>query len=364
MTRTIDFDQEALAPIKDIEPLLADPHISEIMIDGYQRIYVEKKGRFEDVDSPFRDNAQVMALIKAIFHLVGRTPDESTPLMDARLSDGTLVNVVLPPVSLVGPVLTLRKFETPPLTFDDLLGFGSLTEPMLEFLQACVAGRLNIIVAGGVGSGKTTILNLIAGLIDDNERIVTVEQVAQLQLNKKRLITLEGRPPNALGEGEVSVRDLVLNAANMRADRIIVGELSGGEVLDLLQLMNMGHDGSMASIHANSVRDTLARLETLTTFSDASIPLLSIRKIMASAIDIIVQQLRLPDGSRKIVKISEVAGWQGDAIQINDIFEFRQTGHTEGKIIGHATATGQIPRVLERLQAANVTVPLSLFTPS
>ena len=364
MNTDMNFDQPELAPIKDIIFLLSDPDVSEIMIDGYARIYIEKRGKFEDVTSPFQDNAQVMALVKAILHMAGRTVNESSTMLDARLPDGTSVNVVLPPVSLSGPALTLRKFETTPLTFDDLLRFGSLTEEMYQFLQACVASRMNIVIAGGVGSGKSTILNVMSSLIDDNERIISIDPYANLQPQKKRLVTLESRLADSEGKGEVTVRDLLRNAAKMRPDRIILGEVQGNEIHDLLHLMNTGYDGTMTSIHATSIRDTLTRMETMATFADASIPLLAVRETIASAIDIIVQQLRLRDGSRKIVAITEVAGKTGDSIALNDIFTFRQTGYENGKVIGRATATGEIPRVLERMQAAQVDLPLSLFTPN
>jgi pilus assembly protein CpaF len=352
-------------PLDVLTPLLTDPDVAEIMIDGASRVYAERKGQLEDVvPSPFRDDNHVLEVIAAIAEAHGRVANESTPLLDLRLPDGSRVNVVLPPISLSGPIMTIRKFAKTPPTVEDLVRWGSWDERMVQFLQACVQSRLNIFVAGGTGSGKTTVLNLIANMIPNEERIIAIQNAAELDIRKKRLIQLETRPANIEGRGEVSMRDLVINALRMRPDRIVVGELMGGEALDLLQALNTGHDGGMTSLHANGIRDVLARLEAMAAMAEAPIPLLTIRQTIASAIDIIIYQERLQDGSRKILKLAEVAGLQGDAVVLNDIFEFRQTGFKEGKIKGRLTATGQIPRSLERIRAAGVELPLDMFTPS
>ena len=361
---SVQDQPKRLAPL---EPLLSDPDVVEIMIDGYNKVYIEKQGKgFIDVPTPFRNEEQLMDVIEAIFvDMVGQKINESNPIADARLSDGSRVNVVIPPISLSGPVLTIRKFMGRVLTVQDLLHLGSWSEDIVEFLRACVRGRLNIAVAGGVGSGKTAVLNLIAGMIPPDERIITVENAGELQLPKelRRVIRLESRPPNIEGRGEVSIRDLVINSLRMRPDRIVVGEVRGNEAFDLFQAMNTGHDGTMMTIHANSVRDALTRLETVITLSLPSLPLLSVRQQMASALDLITHQERLQDGSRKILKVTEVVGMQGDVIELQDIFEFRRTGVEDGKIKGHFTATGHIPRFLNRIQAAGVDLPMSLFTP-
>jgi pilus assembly protein CpaF len=353
-----------LAPL---EPLLEDPEVIEIMIDGHEKVYVEKEGKgLTDVPTPFRSEEQLMDVIEAIFvDMLGQKVSESNPILDGRLSDGSRVNVVIPPISLSGPVLTIRKFMGRALTVQDLLDFGSWSDDIVEFITACVRGRLNIVVSGGIGSGKTAVLNLLAGMIPPDERIITVENAGELQLSKelKRVIRLESRPANIEGRGEITIRDLVINSLRMRPDRIIVGEVRANEAFDLFQAMNTGHDGTMMTVHANSIRDVLARLETAITLSFPSLPLLSVRQQMASALDLITHQERLRDGSRKILKVTEVVGMQGDVIELQDIFEFRQTGVENGKMKGHFTATGHIPRFLDRFQAAGIELPLSLFTP-
>ena len=351
-------------PLAVLHPLLSDPEVMEIMIDGAARVYVERKGKFEDVPSPFRDDDHVLEVIEAIAEAYGRVANESAPLLDLRLFDGSRVNVVLPPISLGGPIVTIRKFPDTQPTVEDLLGWGSWTEPMVQFLQACVQSRMNIVVAGGTGSGKTTILHLLANMIPNGERIILIQRADEIKIKKDRVIRLESRPPNIEGKGEVSIQDLVVNATRMRPDRIIISELQGGEALDMLQAMSSGHDGSMTSLHASGVRDALARLEAMTSMAEVPIPLLAIRQTIAAAVEIIVYQERLQDGSRKLLKIAEVVGMQGDAIVLNDIFEFRQTGVKDGKISGHSTATGQIPRCLERIRAAGIELPLDMFTPS
>jgi pilus assembly protein CpaF len=357
-------DTNKLAPL---EPILSDPDVVEVMIDGYSRVYVEKHGEFVDIPTPFRDDEHLLDVIEAILEMAGRTIEGSAPLVDVRLSDGSRVNVVLPPVSLVGPVLTIRKFTGRYLSIEEVIRFGAVSEDIMQFLRACVQARLNIVTAGGVGSGKTTFLNIVAGMLPPDERIVTVENAGELNLPEqmKRVVRMESRPADAKGEGEVTIRDLVINALRMRPDRLVVGEVRGPETFDLLQAMNTGHDGSMFTIHANSPRDALARLGMQVTYADLSVPLLSIRQMMTSAIDLITYQERLPDGSRKILKVTEVTGMQGDVIGLQDIFEFRRTGvNEEGRITGNFTATGRIPGFLDRFRAAGIELPLNLFTPT
>ncbi|RME50800.1 MAG: CpaF family protein [Caldilineae bacterium] len=351
-------------PLAPLESLLNDPHILEIMAAGYDNVQVERDGKLEDIPSPFKSEAHLLDVIEALLAPLGIKADESNPLVDARLFDGSRVNVVMPPICLNGPVLTIRKFLYRKLTLQDLLRFHSLNEAMVDFLRACVRGRLNMVIAGGTNSGKTTVLNLVGGMIPDDERILVVQNATEFRLPQKWVITLESRPPNLEGKGEVTVQDLVINALRMRPDRLIVGEVRGAEALEVIQAINNGHEGTMMNIHASSPRDVLSRLETMVTYANLSIPLLSIRKMIASAIDVITYQERLPDGSRKVTKISEVLGMQGDVIELKDIFEFRQTGVKDGKISGHFTATGHIPQFLSRLQSASgAEVPLSLFTP-
>lgn len=362
LLESIAADLLGLGPL---EPLLADEHISEIMVDGYRKIYVERFGKFEDVPSRFRNDEHLLEIINRIATPYGRKVDESNPMIDMRLRDASRVNVVIPPISLVGPVLIIRKFaqKYASLSVEDLIRFGAWNEDIVEFLRACVRGRLNIAISGGTGSGKTTVLNLLANMIPNNERIIQVEEVDELSLSQKYVITLESRPPNLEGREEVTVRDLVKNALKMRPDRIITSEVRRDEALDLFDAMNTGHDGCMFTVHANTPHDALARLEVMATSANPSIPLLNVRQMMASALDLIVQQERLRDGSRKIVKISEVESMQGDTIVLSDIFEFRQTGMEAGKIKGYFTATGRIPKFLSRLGLAGIELPLSLFTP-
>jgi pilus assembly protein CpaF len=346
-------------------PLMVDDTVAEVMVDGYEKVYVERDGRLEDVPIHFRDDEHMMETIHRILEPLRRRLDESHPFVDARLADGSRVNVVIPPISLVGPVLTIRKFGRRPLTTEDVIRFGSWSEEIVEFLRACVLGRLNIVVAGGTASGKTTVLNLVAGMVPADERIITVENAAELQLPEtlKYVVSLESRPPSIEGRGEVTIRDLVINSLRMRPDRVIVGECRGPEVIELLQAMTTGHDGTMFTVHANSPRDALARLETTATAANPSLPLLNVRQQMASAIDLITYQERLQDGSRKILKVTEVVGMQGDVVLLQDIFEFRQTGVKEGRITGTFAATGYIPSFLNRIRAAGIDLPLSLFTP-
>ena len=344
-----------------IEPLLADETITEIMVNGSQSIYIERKGVIEEVNTAFESDEHLMRIIDRIVAPLGRRIDESSPYVDARLPDGSRVNAIIPPLSLIGPVLTIRKFAKTPLTVENMIDFGTITPEAIEFLKACVIARLNIVVSGGTGSGKTTFLNILSGFIPNRERIITIENAAELQLRQEHVVTLESRPPNIEGKGEVAIRDLVINSLRMRPDRIIVGECRGGEALDMLQAMNTGHDGSLTTIHSNSPRDTLARLETMTLMAGMDLPLKAIREQVASAINLIIHQERMKDGSRKIVNIAEVQGMEGDVIVMSDIFVFEQTGIEAGKVIGRLRPTGLRPKFIERIESANIQLPPNIF---
>lgn len=341
-----------------IEVLVQDPSYSEIMVNGYDKVYVEDKGKLKLTDIKFRDDEHLMNIINRIVSNVGRHVDEASPMVDARLADGSRVNAIIPPLSLVGPVLTIRKFGKKPITSQQLLQFGSLTPDMLRFLEACVKGKLNIVVAGGTGSGKTTLLNVLSSYIPEDERIVTIEDAAEVQLKQEHVITLEARPANLEGKGAVTIRNLVKNALRMRPDRIIVGEVRSEETLDMLQAMNTGHDGSLTTTHANSPRDTVARLETMVLMSGMELPLKAIRDQISSAIDIIVQQSRLRDGTRKITSITEVIGMEGDVVSMQDIFVYETDGtvDTTGKFVGRFRATGVRPHCVEKIRGNGVTV--------
>lgn len=334
-----------------LEVLLKDPEITEIMVNGYNRIYIEKKGKIQLSQVVFRDNQHVMNVIDRIVSTVGRHIDEASPMVDARLKDGSRVNVVIPPLSLIGPVITIRKFSKKPITVEQLLAFGSISKKMVSFLEACVKGKLNIIVSGGTGSGKTTMLNVLSSFIPDNERIITIEDSAELQLLQDHVITLESRPSNLEGRGKVSIRELVVNALRMRPDRIIVGEVRSAETIDMLQAMNTGHDGSLTTIHANSPRDSLSRIETMILMSGMDLPLRAIRDQTTSAIDIIIQQSRLRDGTRKVVNITEVTGLEGEVVVMQDIFSYEMSGQldTDGKFKGRYKSMGIKPRCLEKI---------------
>ncbi len=345
-----------------IDVLLKDESVSEVMVNSPSQIYAERKGKLMLTDIQFRDDAHVMHVIEKIVAPLGRRIDESSPMVDARLPDGSRVNAIIPPLALKGPCLTIRKFAKDPLTVDKLVEFGTLTAEMAEFLRACVEGKLNIVVAGGTGSGKTTTLNVLSSFIPDDERIVTVEDAAELQLRQEHVVTLETRPPNIEGKGAITMRDLVRNSLRMRPDRIVVGEVRSGEALDMLQAMNTGHDGSLTTGHANSPRDTLSRLETMVMMAGMELPVRAIREQIASAVDLIVQQARLRDGSRRITHLTEVQGMEGDVITLQDIFVFEQSGKDEtGKIIGRFKPTGIRPKFLEKLAANGVTVPGEIF---
>jgi pilus assembly protein CpaF len=344
-----------------LEPLLKDPTISEIMVNGPKNVYVERDGKLQRVSTVFEDDDHVMRIIDRIVAPLGRRVDESSPTVDARLPDGSRVNAVIPPISLVGPTLTIRKFSKVPLTIEDLIDYGSITPEVVEFLKACVYARKNVVISGGTGSGKTTLLNIMSSFIPNDERIVTIENAAELQLRQEHVVTLESRPPNIEGRGEVSIRDLVINCLRMRPDRIVVGECRGAEALDMLQAMNTGHDGSLTTAHSNSPRDTLARLETMVLMAGMELPVRAIREQIASAVDVIVHQSRMRDGTRKVVNVTEVQGMEGDVIVLSDIFIFEQTGLEGGNIIGRLRPTGIRPRFMPDIEAAGIHLPPNIF---
>jgi pilus assembly protein CpaF len=345
-----------------IQPLLNDDSISEIMVNGPKQIYIERKGKLIKTDIMFKDDEHVMRIIDRIVAPLGRRIDESSPMVDARLPDGSRVNAIIRPLALNGPTITIRKFRKEALTINDLVRFGSMSREMAEFLEACVKARLNIVVAGGTGSGKTTTLNVLSSFIPEDERIITVENAAELQLRQDHVITLESRPPNVEGRGEVSIRDLVINCLRMRPERIVVGECRGGETLDMLQAMNTGHDGSMTTIHANTPRDAVARIETMCLMAGMDLPARAIREQIVSAVEVFVQQSRLKDGTRKITAITEVSGMEGDVVVLQDIFLFEQTGIDEkGKIVGQLRPTGVRPKFIEKFESLNIYLPPTTF---
>ncbi|WML57193.1 CpaF family protein [Neobacillus sp. PS2-9] len=345
-----------------INPLLLDEDVSEVMVNGPNQVYCERKGKLVLTPVQFRDNEHVMSVIEKIVAPLGRRIDESSPMVDARLPDGSRVNAIIPPLALNGPTITIRKFSKDPYQIEDLINFGTVTEEMAIFLDACVKARLNIFVSGGTGSGKTTTLNVLSNFIPEDERIVTIEDAAEIQLGQEHVVSLESRPPNIEGKGSISIRDLVRNSLRMRPDRVIIGEVRGGEALDMLQAMNTGHDGSLATGHSNSPRDMIARLETMVLLAGVDLPVKAIREQIAGAIDVIIQQSRLKDGSRKITNITEVQGMEGDIIVLQDIFTFQQEGlNPEGKIIGRLVPTGVRPKFYEKLEASGIHIPASVF---
>ena len=345
-----------------LQPLLNDPEISEIMVNGPKKVYVEKRGKIQLTDVTFVDEQHVLRVIDRIVAPLGRRIDESSPMVDARLPDGSRVNAVIRPIALCGPTISIRKFRKEGITIDDLIRFGSLTHEMAEFLAACVRASLNIVVSGGTGSGKTTMLNVLSSFIPDDERIITVENAAELQLRQEHVVPLESRPPNVEGKGEISIRDLVINTLRMRPERIVVGECRGGEALEMLQAMNTGHDGSMTTLHANSPRDAIARIETMCLMAGMDLPVRAIREQIASAVNLIVQLARLKDGSRKVIYITEVQGMEGDVVVLSDIFVFEQQGLDErGKIIGQLKPTGIRPRFIDRFEERNIYLPPNIF---
>jgi pilus assembly protein CpaF len=344
-----------------LEPLLAEEGITEIMVNGSKNVYIERKGKVERVPVGFESDEHVMRIIDRIVSPLGRRIDESSPYVDARLPDGSRVNAVIPPISLVGPVLTIRKFAKIPITIEDLIRFGSITAEAVEFLKACVSSRLNVVISGGTGSGKTTLLNILSQFIPSDERIITIENAAELQLRQEHVVSLESRPPNIEGRGEVTIRDLVVNALRMRPERIVVGEVRDDAALDMLQAMNTGHDGSMTTLHSNSPRDTLSRLETMVMMAGMDLPSRAIREQIASAINLIVHQERLRDGSRHITYITEVQGMEGDVITMTDLFVFEQTGIESGRVVGRLRPTGLRPKFMDRIEASGIHLPASVF---
>ena len=345
-----------------IQPLLNDESVSEVMVNSPSQVYVERKGKLVLTDVRFRDDAHVMHVIEKIVSPLGRRIDESSPMVDARLPDGSRVNAIIPPLALKGPSITIRKFAKDPFTVNDLIGFNTLTPEMANLLRACVEGKLNVVVSGGTGSGKTTTLNVLSSFIPAEDRIVTIEDAAELQLRQDHVVTLETRPANIEGKGAITMRDLVKNSLRMRPDRIVVGEVRGGEALDMLQAMNTGHDGSLTTGHANSPRDMLARLETMVLMAGMELPVRAIREQIASAVDLIVQQSRLRDGSRKFSLLTEVQGMEGDVITLQDIFVYEQNGCDEaGKVIGRFKPTGIRPKFLEKMSATGIQVSNDIF---
>lgn len=344
-----------------LQPLLEDDTITEIMVNGAKNVYVERKGKLHRVPVTFESNEHVMRIIDRIVAPLGRRIDESSPYVDARLADGSRVNAVIPPISLVGPVLTIRKFSKNPITIEQLIQFGSITPEAVQFLKACVESRLNIVISGGTGSGKTTLLNVLSSFIPADERILTIENAAELQLRQEHVVTLESRPPNIEGRGEITIRHLVVNALRMRPERIIVGEIRDEAALDMLQAMNTGHDGSMTTLHSNGPRDTLSRLETMTLMAGMDLPSRAIREQISSAINLVVHQERQRDGSRKVVNITEVSGMEGDVITLTDLFVFEQSGVENGQIIGRLRPTGLRPKFMSKIEASGIHLPPSIF---
>jgi pilus assembly protein CpaF len=346
-----------------IEPLLRDESVTEILVNGPGQVYIERNGKLELTDLRFRGHEEVMRIIDRIVSPIGRRVDESSPMVDARLPDGSRVNIIIPPLSLVGPCISIRKFSRAAYTGEDLVRLGTLPSEWVYFLQVCVQARLNIVVSGGTSTGKTTLLNVLSSFLPDNERIVTIEDAAELQLHQEHLVRLEARPPNVEGKGEVKIRQLVINSLRMRPDRIVVGEVRGGEALDMLQAMNTGHDGSLTTAHSNSPRDTLHRVETMVLMAGMDLPLKAVREQIASAFDLIVHLDRLVDGGRKVVQITEIQGMEGDVVVMQDIFRYVQTGVKNGQVEGYFTATGVRPKFMEKIEAAGLAIPPSSFAP-
>lgn len=345
-----------------ITPLLNDPTVTEVMVNGPEQIYVERSGKIEKTERSFRNDRHILHIIDKIIAPLGRRVDESSPMVDARLPDGSRVNVIIPPLAIKGPTLTIRKFSVNPYTLEDLISFGTLNQNLGKLLGACVRGRINIIVSGGTGSGKTTFLNMLSSFVPIDERIVTIEDAAEIVLRQEHVVTLESRPANIEGKGRVTIRDLVVNSLRMRPDRIVVGEVRSGEALDMLQAMNTGHDGSLTTIHANSPRDSLSRIETMVMMSGLELPSRAIREQIASAINLIIQTARFIDGSRKVVKVTEVTGMEGDVITLQDLYVFRQDGLDEnGRILGKHVPTGIVPTFLDKLKVRGAVIPVSVF---
>jgi len=361
LTRDIQNEMLGFGPL---EPLLEDPTVSDILVNTHKQVYVERRGKLELTDVTFTDDAHLMKIIDKIVSRVGRRIDESSPMVDARLPDGSRVNAIIPPLAIDGPVMSIRRFSADPLRLADLVSYGSMTADMAEVLQGLGKAKVNIVISGGTGSGKTTMLNVISGFISHSERVVTVEDAAELQLQQPHVVRLETRPPNIEGKGEVSQRALVKNALRMRPDRIILGEVRGEEAMDMLGAMNTGHEGSMATIHANTPRDALTRLENMISMAAPNLPPKAMRQQIASAVGVVVQVSRLTDGKRKVLSISEVTGMEGEVITMQEIFTFRQTGVAEdGTVLGHSTATGVRPHFAERLRTFGVNLAPHIFEP-
>lgn len=359
----VDDISNELLGLGPLEPLLQNDSITEIMVNGPRQVFIEQKGKLTLSDVHFYDNAHLMNIIERILTPLGRRVDESSPLVDARLADGSRVNIIIPPLSLVGPAITIRKFSKKALSIQDLVGFGTLSNDMATFLDACVKARLNILVSGGTGSGKTTTLNVLSSFIPGTDRIVTIEDAAELRLQQTHVVTLESRPPNLEGNGAITIRDLVKNALRMRPDRIIVGEVRAGEALDMLQAMNTGHDGSLTTAHANTPRDVLSRLETMVLMAGMELPVRAVRTQVSSAIDLIIQQSRIRDGSRKITYITEVQGMEGETIVLQDLFRYVQDRIDEkGKSVGHYESMGMMPNFMDKFQMNGIELPKSFFT--
>ena len=359
--RLLEQITDEIIGLGPLEPLLRDESITEIMVNGPRQIYVERSGKLEMTNVVFQNDDHVMRIIDRIIAPIGRRIDESSPMVDARLTDGSRVNAIIPPLSLVGPVLTVRKFAVSPLMVEDLIRFGTATPEMFDFMKACVSARLNVFVSGGTGSGKTTLLNVLSSFIPNDERIITIEDAAELQLRQEHVITLEARPPNIEGRGAIPIRELVRNALRMRPDRIVVGEVRSGEALDMLQAMNTGHDGSMSTGHSNNPRDMLHRLETMVLMAGVDLPLRAIREQIAAAVDLIVHTARLKDGSRKVTSITEVQGMEGDVIVMQEVFVWEQTGIKDGKISGELKPTGIRPKFVEKFEAKGIRLPQGIF---
>jgi pilus assembly protein CpaF len=361
LVRDIQHEMLGLGPL---ETLLADPTISDILVNGARQVYVERRGKLSLTDISFADDDHLMKIIDKIVSRVGRRVDESSPMADARLPDGSRVNVIVPPLALDGPVMSIRRFAVVPLTIDNLIEYKTITSEMAQVLQALSAAEVNLLISGGTGSGKTTLLNIMSGFIEASERIVTIEDAAELQLRQPHVVRLETRPPNIEGRGEITQRALVRNALRMRPDRIILGETRGPEAVDMLQAMNTGHEGSMTTVHANTARDALGRLENMLAMSGMNLPPKVGRAQIASAIGVIVQVNRMTDGRRKVMSISELTGMEGEVITMQDVFTYRQTGvETDGTVKGYFQATGVRPRFMERLKARGISLPDSLFDP-
>jgi pilus assembly protein CpaF len=360
--RLVSEVRHELFGLGPLEPLLADPTISDILVNTHNRIYIERRGKLEVTNVAFKDDEHLMRVIERIVSSVGRRIDESSPMVDARLADGSRVNAIIPPLSIDGPVLSIRRFGTEPLRMSSLIEKNAVTRDIAEMLEMCVKARLNVLISGGTGAGKTTLLNALSGYIPEDERIVTIEDSAELQLQQPHVVRLETRPPNIEGRGEVTQRDLVRNALRMRPDRIVIGEVRGGESIDMLQAMNTGHDGSLTTVHANTPRDALTRLETMIQMTGMRLSDRAMRQQIASAINMVVQAARLSDGTRRVTSISEVTGMEGDTITMQEIFQFERTGvDREGRVIGRFRATGIRPRFAERLKACGLQMPRIMF---